>query len=99
MGDEVYFVSDKGVASCLDAHTGEVHWTERLGGNYSSSPIFAEDRIYFTSEDGDTHVIRASTEYKLLNTNKLEERIFASALPDEGAIYLRSESHLWRIGQ
>jgi outer membrane protein assembly factor BamB len=99
VGDEIYFVSDKGVATCLDAHTGKVHWTKRLGGNYSSSPIYAEDRIYFTSEEGDTHVIRASTEYELLITNHLEERIFASAVPAEGTIYLRSESHLWRIGQ
>ncbi|MEO2047427.1 MAG: PQQ-binding-like beta-propeller repeat protein [Pirellulales bacterium] len=97
-GGGLQFVSDNGIASCLDAHSGEVHWTKRLGGNYSSSPIYAEDRIYFTSEEGSTHVIRASAEYELIITNNLEERIFASAVPVEGAIYFRSKSHLWRIG-
>ena len=98
-GDEVYFVSDKGVASCLDAHMGEVRWTERLGGNFSASPVLAEGRIYFTNEDGRTYVIRQGIEYQLLATNELGERTFASPATAEGALFVRSESHLWRIGR
>jgi len=99
VGDEIYFVSDNGVASCLDAHTGEVHWSERLGGNFSASPIAAEGRIYFTNEDGKTYVINQGVEYQLLITNDLAERVFASPATTDGAIFIRSESHLWRIGQ
>ena len=98
-GDEIYFVSDKGVASCLDAHSGEVHWTKRLGGNFSASPIFAEGRIYFSSEEGKTYVLRQSTDYDLLATNDLGQRTFASPATDDGTLFIRSESHLWRIGE
>lgn len=98
-GDEVYFVSDNGVATCLDAHTGEVHWTERLGGGFSASPVLAEGRLYFTNEDGTTYVLRARKEYELLATNELGERALASPAVDDGALYLRTASHLWRIGK
>jgi outer membrane protein assembly factor BamB len=98
-GDEVYFVSDNGVATCLDAHSGDVHWTERLGGGFSASPVFAEGRIYFTNEDGATYVIRAGKEYELLATNELGERALASPAVDDGTLYIRTASHLWRIGK
>jgi outer membrane protein assembly factor BamB len=58
LGDEIYFVSDSGIATCLDARTGRAHWTERLGGTFSASPVAAEGRIYFTSEDGVTSVVK-----------------------------------------
>jgi outer membrane protein assembly factor BamB len=98
-GDEVYFVSDNGVATCLDAHTGEVHWTERLGGGFSASPVLAEGRLYFTNEDGTTYVLRAGKVYELLATNELGERALASPAVDDAALYLRTASHLWRIGE
>ena len=99
VSDEVYFVSDNGIASCLDAHTGSVHWTERLGGSFSASPVFAEGRIYFVNEEGKTFVIRRGVEYNLLATNDLEERIFASPATADGALFLRGETSLWRIGK
>ena len=98
VGDEVYFVSDNGVATCLDARTGDLHWTERLGGGFSASPVFAEGRIYFTNEDGTTYVLKPGKEYELLATNELGERALASPAVDDGTLYLRTASHLWRIG-
>ncbi|MGE3243372.1 MAG: PQQ-binding-like beta-propeller repeat protein [Pirellulales bacterium] len=97
-GDEVYFVSDNGVATCLDVVSGDVHWTKRLGGGFSASPVFAEGRIYFTNEDGTTYVIQAGKEYELVATNELGERALASPAVDDGTLYLRTASHLWRIG-
>ncbi len=97
VGDELYFISDIGVANCVDAKTGKVHWTKRLGGNYSASPVLAEGRIYFLSEEGVTTVVRASKEFESLSTNELGERSLASPAVDDGAIYLRTESNLWRI--
>jgi outer membrane protein assembly factor BamB len=97
-GDEIYFVSDNGVATCLDARSGEVHWSERLGGGFSASPVAAEGRVYFVNEAGVTYVVRAAVEFELLATNDLGEPSLASPAVDDGAIYLRTESHLWRIG-
>jgi outer membrane protein assembly factor BamB len=99
IGGELYFVSDNGVASCLDARTGAVHWTKRLGGDFSASPVFAEGRVYFQNEAGVTYVVKANTTYELLATNGLEERTLASPAVADGALFLRSESHLWRIGE
>jgi outer membrane protein assembly factor BamB len=98
VGDELYFVSDNGVASCLDFQTARVHWTKRLGGNFSASPVFAEGRIYFQNEEGVTYVVSAGTTYELLATNDLEEVTLASPAVTDNAFFLRSESHLWRIG-
>jgi outer membrane protein assembly factor BamB len=99
VGDEVYFVSDNGVATCLDAASGDAHWTERLGGGFSASPVFAEGRVYFTNEDGTTYVVKAGQEYELLATNELGERALASPAVDDGTIYVRTAAHLWRIGE
>src|SRR5438132_4236385 len=52
VGDELYFVSDGGIASCVDAKTGQVHWAERVGGNYSASPLLADGRIYLQNDEG-----------------------------------------------
>jgi len=99
VGDEIYFVSDRGVATCLDAHTGDEHWSERLGGGFSASPIFADGHVYFSNEEGTTYVARAGTAYELVATNDLGERTLASPAVDDGAIYLRTEGFLRRIGE
>jgi outer membrane protein assembly factor BamB len=98
-GDEIFFVSDAGIASCLDAQSGKVHWSERLGGGFSASPIVAENRVYFLSEQGVCHVVKADTTFERLSTNELGERTFASPAAIDGALVLRSESHLWRIAE
>jgi outer membrane protein assembly factor BamB len=99
VGDDLYAVSDNGVASCLDARTGKVHWTKRLGGDFSASPVLAEGRIYFQNEAGVTSVVKAGKAFELIATNDLQERTLASPVPTDNAIFLRSESHLWRIGK
>jgi outer membrane protein assembly factor BamB len=98
VGDELYLVSDNGMASCLDARTGEVHWQERLGGTHSASPLFAADKIYFQSEQGDGVVVRAGKRFQLLARNNLGERSLASPAAAEGALFIRTEKHLYRIG-
>jgi outer membrane protein assembly factor BamB len=98
-GDELYFVSDNGVATCVDARTKKNHWTKRLGGDYSASPLLAEGRIYFQSEAGVTTVVKAGTEFESLAVNDIGERTLASPVPTDGAIFVRSESHLWRFGK
>ncbi|MDV6028857.1 MAG: PQQ-binding-like beta-propeller repeat protein [Phycisphaera sp. RhM] len=99
VGDELYFVDDGGVASCVDARTGELHWKERLGGKYSASPFYGAGRIYFQSETGTTTVIAPGKKYNELAVNELgdSDRTFASFAVIDDAILLRSETHLYRI--
>ena len=97
VGDELYMVSDRGVATCVDAHTGQVHWQERLGGNYSASPVYAGGLIYFQSEEGDATVIRAGTDFQLVANNSVGERTLASYALGDQAIFVRSAEHLFRI--
>jgi outer membrane protein assembly factor BamB len=98
-GDEVYFLSDAGIATCADARTGTVHWSERLGGDCSASPIAAEGRIYFQNETGIGYVVKASTTFELLAKNDLGERSLASYAVADGTLFIRSEAHLWKIGR
>jgi outer membrane protein assembly factor BamB len=96
-GDQLYMVSDAGVASCLDARTGRLHWQERLGGTYSSSPLVADGRIYFQSEDGTAVIIKAGTQFQQLARNELGERTLASYAVVDGALFIRTEENLYRI--
>ena len=96
----IYMVSDVGgVVTCLDAESGTVVWRQRLGGNYAASLLWAEDRIYFFSEEGKTTVIRPGRSYQELAENYLDDGFMASPAVAGSAIYLRTKSHLYRIGK
>jgi outer membrane protein assembly factor BamB len=97
VGDELYFVSDIGVASAVDARTGRVHWQTRLGGNYAASPVYAGGRIYFQSEEGVTTVVAPGTAFQRLAQNAIGEATLASPAFAGRAIYLRTERTLFKI--
>jgi outer membrane protein assembly factor BamB len=97
VGEELYTVSDRGIASCLDAKTGKVHWQQRLGGNYSASPLHAAGKVYFLSEEGTGVVVQAAREFKVLAKNALGQRTLASCAAVKGALFIRTEKHLFRI--
>lgn len=97
VGDELYFVSDNGIATCVDARTGKELWRARVGGNHSASPIYADGRIYFLSEEGESVVIGPGPVLKHLATNHVEGRTLASMAVAGGSIFIRSETHLYRI--
>jgi outer membrane protein assembly factor BamB len=97
VGDEIYVVSAGGIATCLDAKTGDVHWQERLGGNFSASPLLAGGRIYFLNEDGETIVIAPGKQFNELARNEVAGRTLASLTPLEGALLLRTDTHLYRF--
>ncbi len=99
VGDELYCVSDSGIATCFDARTGAVHWSERLGGGFSASPVFAEGRVYFQNEEGVGTVLKAGKLFEVLAKNDLGERTLASPAVTDNTLFLRSKSHLWRIGK
>jgi outer membrane protein assembly factor BamB len=99
VGDELYMVSDNGIATCLDAKTGDALWSERLGGNVSSSPIYADGRIYIGNREGETFVLAPGRQFKLLATNALDEAIMATPAAVDGALILRTEKALYRIAE
>jgi outer membrane protein assembly factor BamB len=99
VGDELYMVSDNGIASCLDAKTGKEHWRHRLGGNYSASPVYADGRIYFLSEECESPVVAPGKTFNLLATNRVDGRCLASMAVSRRSIFLRSDGHLYRIEQ
>ena len=98
VGDELYLVTDAGIASCLDARTGDILWQQRLNGTFSASPVFADGRIYFLAEDGVATVLAPGRQYRRLATNTLDGATLASMAIAGGSIYVRSATHLYRIG-
>jgi outer membrane protein assembly factor BamB len=96
-GDLLYAVSDDGLASCFDAKTGKPRWQKSLGGAFSASPILADGKVYFQSEDGVGFVVKAGTTYELLARNVMKERTLSSYAAADGAIFLRTAKHLYRI--
>lgn len=97
VGERLYMVSNRGVATCRDAQTGREVWVERLGGNYSASPVYADGRIHFFSEEGKTTVIAAADRFEPLAENQLEGVIMASPAVARRALFLRTDTHLYRI--
>lgn len=98
VGSELYLITDNGIASCVDAKTGKEYWRARIGGNHSASPIYADGRIYFLSEEGESVVLAPGQQLKHLATNQLDGRTLASMAVAGGSIFIRSETHLYRIG-
>jgi outer membrane protein assembly factor BamB len=99
VGEELYMVSDGGIASCVDAKTGRVHWQERIGGNYSASPVHAHGRIYFQNEAGTGVVVKAGKTFEKLASNELGEKTLASYAVGDGALFIRTERHLYKIAE
>jgi outer membrane protein assembly factor BamB len=99
VGDQLYFITDQGVATSVNALTGETIWSKRIPGNFSSSPLFADGKIYFSNHEGKTTVLRPGREFDEIAVNSLDGQLMASpAVLDESLIF-RSQSHLYRIGE
>lgn len=98
IGEEIYFVSDSGgMLTCLDARSGTEHYRERLGGNYSASPIFADGRLYLSSREGTTTVIHPGKVFKAIARNTLDGRIMTTPALAHNALFLRTDKALYRI--
>jgi outer membrane protein assembly factor BamB len=97
-GGLLFCVKESGIASCLDAKTGQTIWKERLGGIYGASPVLAGGRLYCLAEDGSTAVIAADRSFKRLATNPLEGPCKASPAISGGRIFIRSQTSLFCVG-
>lgn len=98
-GDLLYMVSDQGIASCLDARTGKVYYSERLDGEFSASPVWANGFIYYCSQNGKTFVVKAGREFVLEAENRLEDGFMASPAVSDDSLILRTRTHLYRIAR
>jgi outer membrane protein assembly factor BamB len=93
-----FVVSDDGWANGFEAKSGRRVWLQRLGRHHSASPVCADGRLYFTADDGETFVLKASGKFELLGRNPLGEECYASPAVAHGQIFLRGLHHLSCIG-
>ncbi|MEO1994674.1 MAG: PQQ-binding-like beta-propeller repeat protein [Planctomycetaceae bacterium] len=97
--DHIYLWNDNGVVRCLDVRTGKNLWTQRIGGNYSGSPICISGRLYCMSEAGDVVVLAASPKFQQLATNPLGDGSHSTPAVAQGQLYLRTFHKLFCIGK
>jgi outer membrane protein assembly factor BamB len=100
-GKYFYVVNDRGIMWCLDAKTGrEIYGQQRLKpGTYSASPILGDGKIYVTSEDGLTSVVKAGPQFEVLAENSLDEYCLSSPAVSDGQLFIRTSKHLYCIGK
>jgi len=102
-GDHLYVLYDRGLLACYEARTGkEVYGRKPIASGaqaFTASPWAYEGKVFCLSEDGDTFVIQAGPEFKLLRTNRLGELCMATPAITRRSLILRTESHLLRIEQ
>jgi outer membrane protein assembly factor BamB len=95
----VYTLNSIGFLLCGDARTGKVVWDLRLKGPISASPVAAGDRLYVVNDKGTTQVVKLGDTGVIEATNDVGEEISATPAIAGGAIYLRSDKHLFCIGK
>lgn len=95
--DLIYMIGDTGIATCVEAKTGEIVWQQRIGGEYSSSPVYADGKIWMFSEEGKTTAIKPGRSFEKLAENNLDDGFLASPAIAGKAFFLRTRTHLYRI--
>ena len=102
-GDHYYTLLDRGFLLCHDAKTGQqVYGRQRISAEssgFTSSPWAYNGKIFLLSEDGDTFVVQAGPEYKLLGKNSLNEMAMATPAILRGSLIIRTQSSLYRIAR
>ena len=100
---KLYFVTDSGMLSCLNALTGEPYYRQQRlpkSYNFKSSPVGAGGKLYLATEDGDVVVVKMGETYEVLATNTLANQVFiATPAVAGGSLYLRSQDALFCIRQ
>ncbi|MEO1997825.1 MAG: PQQ-binding-like beta-propeller repeat protein [Planctomycetaceae bacterium] len=95
VGELRFLWGDHGVVVCVDADSGRDIWTERVGGDYSGSPVCVDGRIYCVARDGTIAVIDAVPEFQLLGRNSLGERCHSTPAVAAGRMFIRGFEHLY----
>jgi outer membrane protein assembly factor BamB len=95
--DLIYMAADESFVSCVEAATGNVLWSERIGGKYASSPIYADGHLYFCDKDGLTTILKPGRTFEVVATNKLANGFMSSPAVSGKALYLRTRTDLYRV--
>lgn len=95
----LYSVTEGGILTCREGDTGKTVYQERLGATFAASPVAAEGRIYFLAESGQTVIVEAGPQFKVLARNDLGERCQASMAASRGQLFIRGGQHLFCIGR
>ena len=100
-GSYFYVFDDRGIVHCLDVKTGKVvYGPERIRpGTYSASPTLADGKLYITSEEGLTTVVKAGPAFEILSENSINEFVLSSIAVSDGQLFLRGDKHLYVIGK
>ena len=93
----VYMATENGIVTATDAETGDVVWRERLGGVFAASPVAAGGLIYLTSEAGETVVLSAGRQFRVVARNRLDERTLASPAIVGTRMLIRTDQRLFCI--
>jgi outer membrane protein assembly factor BamB len=97
-GKLVWLWSDGGIVTCLDSHSGEQKYQERVGGNFFGSPVWVDGRLYCISTSGELVVLDASDTFKVLDRHPFEETCHSTPAVALGKMFIRTEKHLWSFG-
>jgi outer membrane protein assembly factor BamB len=98
----VYTINNNGQFNCYDFNTGEHIYREKIphkGGGFSASPVAADGKIYLPGEDGEIFVVKAGYNFDLISTNDMGELLMASPALSDRMLFVRTEHHLFAIGQ
>ena len=95
----IYMPTDVGAVTVVDAKDGSRVWQQRVDGVFSASPVAADGKVYFQSENGETIVLRAGRTPEVLSRNPLGERTIASPAVSNGQIFIRTDDHVFAIGE
>jgi outer membrane protein assembly factor BamB len=93
----IYTAAEESFVTCLEAATGQVVWTERIGGKHAASPVYADGRLYFFNQQGTTTVLKPGRTFEVLATNTLDGGFMASPAVSGRAFFLRTKTHLYRV--
>jgi outer membrane protein assembly factor BamB len=101
-GDHLYTCGNNGILACYDARTGAVVYKGRVAGErsaaFTASPVAADGKLYFTSEEGDVYVVKAGPQYELLATNPIGEVCMATPAIAGQMLLVRGQHHLFAVG-
>ena len=90
-----WLLSDGGILTCIDVQTGDIKFQERAGGNFFGSPILVDGWLYAVATNGEIVVIEATDKFNLLHRFALNELCHTTPAVALGALFIRTENHLW----
>lgn len=98
-GDRLYVVNRAGVLSCASLQDGQRLWQLRLEGSFSGSPIIAGEQLYIVNEAGRLLAVKlGETAGEIVGTHDFGDTVLSTPAAAGGALFVRGEHHLWKVG-